>query len=100
MGEIMSDNLFAPGPRPSASLDKPTKHNFSCGGGSTEYCEDREWGKAQRAFIDNEKKLIATRRHAATEDAIARARTVLTEEDWDLLGIKVAPYRDIDRIVV
>lgn len=115
----MTDNLFSPGPRPSESLANPTKHNFSGGGGwlanwcirchvddyptdsvPTDYCEDREWGKAQFAFLQNEKKLIASRRHVATEAAIARARTVLTAEEWDLLGIKVAPYRDVDRIIV
>jgi hypothetical protein len=113
----MSDNIFAPGPRPSASLSNPTKHNFSCGGGylsdwccnclveayptdsvPTDFCEDREWGKAQFKFEQNEKKLIAQRRHIATEEAIVRARSVLTIEEWDLLGIKVAPYRDVDRI--
>jgi hypothetical protein len=119
VGIKMSDNLFSPGPPPSASLANPTKHNWACGGGylassccncrveayqsgtvHTEYCEDREWGEAQFEFLVNEKKLIAARRHVATEEAIKRARTVLTAEDWDLLGIKVAPYRDIDRIIV
>jgi hypothetical protein len=116
---MVSDNLFSPGPRPSESLANPTKHNWACGGGyldssccnchvdsyesrsvRTEYCEDRDWGRAQFKFEEEEKRLIATRRHAATEEAIKRARTVLTADDWDLLGIKVAPYRDIDRIIV
>ena len=115
----MSDNIFSPGPRPSSLLPNPTKHNFSCGGGylsnwccnclvddyptdsvSTQYCEDRGWGKAQFVFEKEEKKRIAERRHRATEEAITRARSMLSAEDWDLLGITVAPYRDVDRIVL
>lgn len=113
------DNIFSPGPRPSESLDNPTPHNFSCGGGYlsnwcckcneeayptdavfTDFCEDRDWGKAQFAFEKHESKLKAERRHAATEGAIARARKVLSAEDWDLLGIKVAPYRDVDYLKI
>lgn len=115
----MSDNLFSPGPPPSESMDNPTPHVFSGGGGylglwcgkcgiddypsdsvPTNFCEDREWGKAQLTFLKLEQHLKATRQHTATEEAIKRARSVLTEKEWELLGIKVAPYRDIDRITV
>jgi hypothetical protein len=113
------DNIFDPGPRPSDSLDNPTRHNGLGGGGylsvwctrcgtddypndavMTRFCEDAEWAKKKFAFEQNEKKLIAERRHVATEEAIRVARTVLSEVQWDLLGIKVAPYRDIDRIII
>jgi len=100
-------------------MTNPTPHVFNGGGGYlglwcskcgiddypsdsvvTQFCEDREWGKAQFEFEKHERHLKATRQHEATEEAIKRARSVLTGEEWELLGIKVAPYRDIDRIKV
>jgi hypothetical protein len=53
-----------------------------------------------RKFLDHEAQLKAERRHEATEAAIVHARSVLNAEQWDLLGIKAAPYRDIDIIQV
>lgn len=115
----MSDNLFDPGPRPSEGLANPTPHDTRGGGGylsnwcsrcqteeyptnavSTRYCEDAQWAKAKWAFDQDQKRLIATRRHEATEEAIKHARSILSEKQWELLQIKVAPYRDVDRIIV
>jgi len=118
-GSNMSSNIFSPGPRPSESLTNPTEHIFNGGGGylplwcskcgiedypqdcvQTTYCEDVEWGRKQFAFLREEARLVAARKHEATEDAVRFARTLLTAEQWELLGIKVAPYRDRDRIEV
>lgn len=96
-------------PRPSDSLDNPTKHHWvgfqydsticnhcrvDCYDSRrvhTDYCEDIEWAAKEFAALK-------TRTHLATEEAIKVARKALTEEQWKLLRITVAPYRDVDRI--
>lgn len=99
-------------PRPSDGMENPTPHKWVGWGYDTtlcehcrvdayqsdavrtDYCEDVEWAK-------QEFKALKERRHRATEEAIAVARSALTKEQWELLGLtSKAPYREIDRIIL
>lgn len=96
--------------KPSDKLENPTPHKWIGWGWDetickhcrvnvydphrerTDYCEDIEWAL-------EEKIAKAERRHVETEEAISIARSVLTEHQWDLLGLRQkAPYRDRDYI--
>jgi hypothetical protein len=80
----------------------PSDYCTHCGANSyeaygTKFCEDYKQAK-----LEAEQK--KTRTHPPTEAAFARARTVLTAEEWSLLGLDQYPisreYRPRDFIRV
>lgn len=101
----MVDNLFPKTPHkwrasqmgydPSSYCDHCGANNYESFG--TEFCEDYKQAK-----LESEQK--KTRTHPPTEAAWAKARTLLTEEEWYLLGLHQYPngreYRPKDYIRV
>lgn len=79
----------------------PADYCVHCGANSYEsfgtlYCEDYR----QAVIVSREKQ---ERRHAPTEAAWKKARSVLTKEEWELMELRFRcgrEYREVDRLII